>query len=338
VWNHRGGLTVDTTAQHSPQALTAAQQQLVADHLGLVALHIRRFVSGARRGSGQRDYDDLFQEGCCGLALAARNYDPASGMSFPAYALPRIRLAISTALTEKSGLIRVPRVRRAADPAKADPRARERGPRVQALVDRPMQARPADADVDGESRTVGDRLREKYDLALAAARQVLARRKSVRADRDRVAARILSERLAIAEPEERTSLRRIAAETGSSHARVVQCERRLFAEARRALVGDLEFQGLEDACRRSVDGVDTCIDAPLAARLRGLAAVGFCRRWKALARPRQAEYTLRLVESLPGGADTALRELFCRLYVPAADALSLALAGEVPGQFLTTDG
>jgi len=61
--------------------LTAAEQQLVADNVGLVHGHlIRRF------GSQHRQWDDLRQEGVLGLVEAAKRFDPARGTRFSTYA------------------------------------------------------------------------------------------------------------------------------------------------------------------------------------------------------------------------------------------------------------
>ena len=52
-------------------ALSADQQALVARNLGLVGLHLRNRVPTPRQPMRQREYEDLFQEGCLALIRAA---------------------------------------------------------------------------------------------------------------------------------------------------------------------------------------------------------------------------------------------------------------------------
>jgi hypothetical protein len=74
------------------------QRQLVGQNLGLVAVHLRRFVPNLRDPRRDRDWDDLFQEGCLGLMQAAASFREERGIPFAAYALPRIHCAVSRAL------------------------------------------------------------------------------------------------------------------------------------------------------------------------------------------------------------------------------------------------
>ncbi len=102
------------------KALNAEQRKLVADNLGLVAVHLKRRVPGLRMPTRQREYDDLFQEGCMGLMQAAQDFDPKKGIPFAAFAFPRIKQAVYRALASKFTLINIPvgtrdRARRMAD-------------------------------------------------------------------------------------------------------------------------------------------------------------------------------------------------------------------------------
>ena len=78
-------------------ALTETQRRLVARNLGLVGLHLRRNVSNLAAPRRDREWDDLFQEGCLGLIQAAILFREDRGIAFAAFALPRIRNAVSRA-------------------------------------------------------------------------------------------------------------------------------------------------------------------------------------------------------------------------------------------------
>jgi RNA polymerase sigma factor (sigma-70 family) len=276
--------------------LSVEQQARVASNLGLVALHIRRNVRNLGGRRCDRDYDDLFQEGVMGLMAAARSFDPARGIPFAAFALPRIHTAVSTALYENESLVRRPRRRKrkrkgapvgaagdsehSSSPSTAsgasDPgEPKDDRPRVGGLeIDPP--ARTVHADDPG--MTLGDRIREKYDRALELASRRSLRRRGMRADRARLVQLIVDERLTVAEESERRALRQIARDTQSSYSRVLQCEQRLHAELRRVLAGDLEFRRLRAAARCSREGHHTALDGDMQRELVGLAAEEFWRK------------------------------------------------------------
>ena len=222
---------------HCP--LTVEQRALVEANLGLVALHIRRNVRNLGAPRSYRDFEDLFQEGCCGLIHAARSFDPVRGIPFPAYALPRIHTAVSTALHGNASLVKVPRRRRARKSGNhANSEAAPEVPRVYAFEDNPADGRPRGPEPTAGQNTIGERLRDKYDVAVDVASRSAGWRKSRRADRQELVGRLVEHRFRVAEPEAKTALREIARETGSSYSRVLQCERRLKQGVRRALAGD----------------------------------------------------------------------------------------------------
>lgn len=64
---------------------------MVSDHLGLVH-HIARRMQ--RQLSTEASLDDLVSAGSVGLLSAAENFDPARGLAFSTFAMPRIRGAI----------------------------------------------------------------------------------------------------------------------------------------------------------------------------------------------------------------------------------------------------
>lgn len=61
------------------------QQQLIINNLALVNYCIKKYIF-----IGDDEYEDLFQEGCLGLVLAARRFDPSKGYQFSTYAIRMI--------------------------------------------------------------------------------------------------------------------------------------------------------------------------------------------------------------------------------------------------------
>ena len=93
----------------SPTLLSAAQSgsreaagELVEANLGLVHAIVRRF-----QGRGA-DREELFQVGQIGLFKAVRDFDPAYGVAFSTYAVPKIEGEIRRFL-RTDGVIRVSR-------------------------------------------------------------------------------------------------------------------------------------------------------------------------------------------------------------------------------------
>jgi len=313
--------------------LNAAQKELVERNIALVGLHIRRRVRRVRADRSDCEYKDLFQEGCCGLIQAARSFDPASGIPFAAYALPRIHTAVSTALQRNASLVRLPRVRRRrrrTDPTRmrrclpesTAPHDTRRLFRVISLTSEPLAREERH---DPHLPTIGERLAHKLDLARdAAVRRILSHGRIQRPDRGRLVQQVVDERLRIAEDSERTALRRIARETGSSYTRVLQCERRLHAEMRRMLSADLEFQQLRRMARRCDHGQDTPLDAEAQGALRALALESIRRAWAlAPARGRLGRLARRVNGVLEGSAG-----------LPAAPGAGAASAEQLDDLFI----
>ncbi len=65
--------------------------------MGLVAVHLRRYVANLGEPRRDREWEDLFQEGCIGLIRATVRFRPERGITFAAFALPRIHNAVSKA-------------------------------------------------------------------------------------------------------------------------------------------------------------------------------------------------------------------------------------------------
>lgn len=280
--------------------LTGAQQRLVRDNMGLVGVHLKRFVRGLSRPRRDREWDDLFQEGVIGLIHAARTYRADRGQAFAKHALPRIHRCVSDALQQRFALVRVPRGQGigrpepggddaddADEPTRrdtADPRDPAH-PRVVELTedvehDLATRARRRDrAPHPPSGETVGDRLRAKYERAVAGAGAELMQAYKMRGDRDRLVAAVIRERLLIPEWSARTTLRAIARALGCSYARVSLCERRLIDGVRGLLASDPEFSELRRRCRASHSGVDLPVDDGLESALADASCARFVARF-----------------------------------------------------------
>jgi RNA polymerase sigma factor (sigma-70 family) len=297
--------------------LTDRQRRLVEENLGLVGVHIRRCVRNTAVGKTDRDYDDLFQEGCIGLIQSARKFDPDGEIPFAAFALPRIHTAVSAALLRDESLIRVPRKRkRVAQPGDAenggtDATPQREIPRVYSLDIDPRLGGVVGPNETSETYTIGERLREKYEQAVEVATRIVTRRKATRADRGELIERIIQQRLLVPEEDAKSALRQIARDTNSSYSRVLQCERRIQSAMRRALTGDLEFRQLQESARRSEVGPDQEIDPDLESRLKESAAESCWRRLTALKRPARK----RFIRSMGSGADKHTRESFRKMFI-----------------------
>ena len=241
--------------------LTDRQQRLVAENLGLVGVQLKRHTSLGPTPMRDREWDDLFQEGCLGLIAASRSYSPDTGIPFPAYALPRIHSAVSRALRGGFATVRQPlyprRENRRVDPASSA--------RTATLEFEPQDRRPNQHDHNGPS--VGGRIRTRYVQLVRQASARMKQARPARADRAAIVDRVVEQRLLVPDPDERTSLRAIARQSGSSYARIAQCERRMLEEVRAEFDNDAEIHHLREAARRSPDGMNTIIDADLAREL-----------------------------------------------------------------------
>ncbi|NOX57581.1 MAG: hypothetical protein GXP29_01820 [Planctomycetes bacterium] len=313
-------------------ALTEDQRRLVEENLGLVGLHIRRYVRNTSVGSTDRDYDDLFQEGCLGLIQSVRKYNPDSGIPFVAFALPRIHTSVSTALLRDESLIRIPRRRKKpGDQPDAERAYRSQAPKVYSLDVDPKDRRfvaSSTALGSPDVRTIGERLREKYEQAIDIAKRMVQKRKATRDDRGELIDRLIDQRLLVPEPDAKTALRQIARDTDSSYSRVLQCERRIQIAMRRALTGDLEFRQLLESARRSDEGAEKEIDPQLDKQLREFAAESCWRKLSSLNRPARK----RFIRSIGSGADKYTRESFHKMFTKMPQTESDNLLKEVSSQ------
>ncbi len=261
------------------------QCRLVRENMGLVAVHLRRYVANLATPRRDREWDDLFQEGCLGLIEAARTFREERGIPFAAYALPRIHNAVSKALHGKFATVRVPAQRakpRNEGESAEKPGNPERRPTVCSLSDERAGgvADRRHRNLDGEGgETIGDRVRRKYDDAVALARDALSKGASTRGDRDKLVRILAEERFLVPSEESRRALRQIARDTRSSYARVAQYEKQLGGAIRRTLEADPEFVELQRRARADPDGGEVPIDEELETGLVVAGAEEFARRF-----------------------------------------------------------
>lgn len=314
--------------------LSTEERDLVEQNLGLVNVHIKRFVSLPRGPRRDREYDDLFQEGSIALMQAAKTHDPERHGPFAAYAIPRIHHAISIALYERFSTVRVPAksVKRAKqrknehtqsdrhrpEPALVDTRsmgdselpnassgqARHRPGEIARRAGRPWKA---------PERTAADVLRELYEAAVREASRRLIQSGRGRDDRAELIRRFVEERLLVPEASARTAKRQLAREFKCSIGRVQNCEEALRNEVRELLSSCDGFQALLKLSRADTDGLQTVLDAATAAQLEREGLDGFAKRFGQLGAERQAAVLRELIRVTMGSMTGFARRLFGQL-------------------------
>lgn len=310
------------------KTLTDEQRHLVKENIPLVAHHINRRRSSAKRFRVERDWDDLFQEGCLGLIRAAKKFDPGGNIPFAAFAIPRIHQAISQALDQEGLIAPPPRKRDAArhrrdavaasevDPDASAPTADPRhkpsfGPLDRDGIERDRRRSPSGPDTDGVE-TVGDRVRSRFQRAVHDAVDELAESRSrSRDDRKTLLTAIAERRLLVARPEYRATLRGLARETESSYARVVQSDARLLREVERAMQGDAELAALVNIAAASKLGMRRPLDAEVEARCSEVFSARFLDELDSAGYEQRANIALAILEARAndGGLRAALAPL-----------------------------
>ena len=285
--------------------MTARQRRLVADNLGLVRLHIRRQVRGLGRPTRDREWDDLFQEGCLGLALAACTHEPSKGVPFAAFALRRIQSAVNRALHRAFATVRVPDGERAGG-GRCKVVSLDFDPDTRASANR---HRPDGAVAD---ETIGGRIRGKYDGAVRGA--VEAVKSTGKCDRKQSALldRLVGDRLLVPNEECRVSLRQMARDTQVSYARVAYTEKRLQEQIRSTLALDAELPQLRAEARRSDAGFDAEIDDDVRWRLAAAVTSRFARLYRAATPGQQGAMLLQLLQNRSLDAGHLAQSLFDR--------------------------
>lgn len=274
--------------KRSVEPLDEKQKALVQNNLGLIGVHLKRYVANLSQPRHDREREDLFQEGCIGLIQAARTFREESGIPFAAFALPRIHNAVSRALRTRFHLVRMappsrdPRVDRSQT---TEPEAKAFHPIRHSLTDaigyvaadRHQPDPPAPPDPSHE--TIGQRVREKYERAVHTSRAAVGTRASIRGDRDRLVQLLADERFLIPHEESKRPLRQIARDTKSSYARVSQCNTQLADTIRRTLDEDPEFGELRRRAKVHPLGLEAPIDEELEETLVQACASEYVRRF-----------------------------------------------------------
>lgn len=292
--------------------LSDRQRRLVQENIGLVTVHLRRNVGNLAMPRRDREWEDLFQEGCLGLIRAAVTFQPESGIPFAAFALARIHNAVSRALQTKFATVYIPPQRdntRRDDPADVARRAPARSVQVFSLSDGydPPQAKKERHDpFNPHAETVGQRLRGKYERAARTAAREVSEGASRRGDRGQLVRMLLKDRFLVPQEESRTALRQVARETKSSYARVSECDKRLSSAIRHVLEADPEFMELRRRARTSPEGTELPIDEALERTLATASADEFMARFRTSVLPKRAV----LLESLLTVAEDDLNEVF----------------------------
>lgn len=304
--------------------LTPQQQKLVADNLGLIGVHMRHRVPTPRFPTRQREYDDLFQEGCLALMRAAQTYDPGRHGAFAAYALPRIRGAVHIAIHEHFATVRVP-CRQAKESAAASAaRGLTENP-VQELT--PELARElAVSDQPGRSgETIRHVLRRRFERAVKLAIAELHARTWRHRNPLPIMERIAAERLLIPGESGRTALRQIARDFNISSGRASAYENQLTAAVHTQLAADTQVAALIRMAKEDAHGFDAQLDWTQREVLLKTEVTGFEARFVRLSRTDRAEVIYSLIERTTQAADEVVRNLY-RLAIGREDEATTAVA------------
>ncbi len=302
------------------EKLTAAQRRLVSNNLGLIGVHIKRHVCGLRFPHFDREWDDLFQEGCLGLIDAAKRYSQSRNMTFATFALPRIRNAVNKALNYRFNTIYIPHKKLLTQP--------------QAIVfqtpipekttmnsEEALATLTTSPPVFTTAQTIGDRIRQRYESAVHKATDWMMRLKTSRDDRRRLIDTIIEHRLLIPNEENKTPLRQIARETNSSYSRVSQCEKQMIKKIHDILAEDFEFVAMDRYARKKRLGMDHPVDEALDCNLRQASSDEMLRRYRKANPQGQASLMWRVMETDTKQAERMLRDRFTQLEPGARRAI-----------------
>lgn len=254
-------------SQVALESMSDRQRRLVEAHLPLVRLTIARYARCLPPRRIGTETAELQQEGCLALMEAVRTHDPLRHGEFAAFAMARIRFAISRFVHEHRQAIRVPFItQRRRRSEKEDPHGRHRPdalPRALSFQEISVEAkaRPgappdlSDGSPPDERPTIGDAIRQRVDLAARLLAASMERSSRCKPDGQELIRQCLEGRWAIPEPEERTSIRQIAKRVGCTVSRVTHCEERFHRRLREGLSEDAACVKLLALARQSLTGM-----------------------------------------------------------------------------------
>jgi RNA polymerase sigma factor (sigma-70 family) len=270
----------------------------VERNLGLIGLHIRLRVPVSRNPTRQREYEDLFQEGCLGLMRAAVSYDPTRHPAFAAYALPRIRCAIHRALHSRFSTIQVPVRARLRDRDPAAEGSSPPLPLVQEITTRLEQDMTTEHRFDqpGETDTLRHALWSRYERAVRLALDELGRRRWTYRNPCEIMARLARERLLIGVEAHRTPQRQIARDFAISCGRITDYEKKLTQAIAGELERDPQVRALLELAREEPAGMDAPMDRQHRDRLLRAEVLAFRTRFETMEPPARAMAFYALLE------------------------------------------
>ncbi len=238
--------------------LTSQQRRLVEENIGLVVVHLKRFISARQAPKHDREWDDLFQEGCIGLSRAAAHFNPESGIAFAAYAIRRIQNAVHRAFFKAFATVNIPR-------------NHFKIPYHQRIKVYSLNRDVNYRDNEGRRReryllnkchssdTIGATMRRIYEHAVRKAASMAGRYDTQTTHRSTLLKRIVDDRLLIPSEDLRTPLRVIARQTRSHFSNVLYTERRLIRRIRYILKNDPEFCDLMALAWRRPEGYEAVL-------------------------------------------------------------------------------
>lgn len=289
--------------------LTEPQQQLVEDHLGLVAMHLRNRVPTPRLPHRQREYDDLYQEGCLALLEAALRYRATRDGAFVPYALLRIRRSIHDALLDQFSVVKVP-VRAMKQAMRKDSHVQWAPLPTVSLPDRPLRSPTARDPSAPQGPCLRHLLREQFERAVYRAIKYLHTLEWRHRNPCDVMERLARERLLIAREAERTPLRRIARDHSVSSSRAVAYEKQLLSAVESELSRDPQFALLMRFAGDDAAAWDARLDESQVRQVREAKTKEFEKRFEQLNERAKAVTLYRLLERSTPAIEEVARNLY----------------------------
>ncbi|MGQ9651377.1 MAG: hypothetical protein ACUVXJ_14815 [Phycisphaerae bacterium] len=252
------------------------------------------------------------------LIRAALRYDSALHGPFPAYALPRIRGAIFTAVHEYFATIRVPRdviVRQRKELALTGRTSTPRFPIAHQWRGQMKLANRARGDT--EPRELGDSTiraltRSRFERAVQAALQDLRTRRWRRRNACEVMARIAAERILVSHSPEQTRTRQLSSLLGVSSGRISEYEQLLRETIQQHLSRDPLLPLLLKFARDDPAGMDGCITCERRERLLLAETKAFDSQLAVMDRTQRGGLLYDLVEQCGRKPEEVIRKLYRR--------------------------